>query len=134
MELDRNGLEVLSRAECLRLLASREVGRVGLTAGALPVVFPVHYCLVDGQVVFPATPGTSLERGTRDAVVAFQVDDLDLDGCSWSVLVTGIARALEEGHLLEHVRALPARWSSPGGECHLALPMDLVSGRRFPGG
>ena len=39
---DRNGLEILDRASCLQLLGSAHVGRIALTMGALPVVFPVH--------------------------------------------------------------------------------------------
>lgn len=40
MEMDRNGLEVLDRPWCLRLLQGATLGRVGMTMGALPVVRP----------------------------------------------------------------------------------------------
>ena len=35
MEIDRNGLEVLDRGQCLALLGSAHVGRIGLSSGAL---------------------------------------------------------------------------------------------------
>ena len=35
MEVDDNGLEVLDHEECLRLLASRSFGRIGLSADAI---------------------------------------------------------------------------------------------------
>ena len=33
-QIDRNGLEVLDRAECIRLLRTVSLGRIGITAGA----------------------------------------------------------------------------------------------------
>ncbi len=42
MHVDRNGLEVLEREECLRLLAGATIGRLGITIGTLPVVLPVN--------------------------------------------------------------------------------------------
>ncbi|MET0901637.1 MAG: hypothetical protein ABWZ52_00220 [Acidimicrobiales bacterium] len=35
IQVDRNGLEVLDRAECIRVLHSVPMGRIGITAGAL---------------------------------------------------------------------------------------------------
>ena len=43
MEIDRNGLEVLERDECLQLVRDASLGRLGLTSGALPTVLPVNY-------------------------------------------------------------------------------------------
>ena len=50
MEVDRNGLEVLDRAECLRLLGTASLGRIGLTSGALPTVLPVNFRLIDDEI------------------------------------------------------------------------------------
>ena len=36
MEVDCNGLEILDRGECLRLLSLATLGRVAITSGALP--------------------------------------------------------------------------------------------------
>ena len=44
------GLEVLSEDVAARLLASGAVGRVGVTIGALPAIFPVNYVVVDGAI------------------------------------------------------------------------------------
>jgi len=93
VEWDRHGLEVLSRSECLRLLATTPVGRVALSIGALPVVLPVNFALDGESVVFRTGPGSKLEAATRQAVVAFQADHVDLaDETGWSVLLTGVAR------------------------------------------
>ena len=61
MPSDRNGLHVLSRYECLHLLAAGHVGRIGLSVQALPVVLPVNYAVLDGGVVLRSGAGTKLD-------------------------------------------------------------------------
>ncbi|HEX4905274.1 MAG TPA: pyridoxamine 5'-phosphate oxidase family protein, partial [Acidimicrobiales bacterium] len=67
MEIDRNGLEVLDRDECLRLLAQATLGRVGVTIGALPCVVPVNYRIVGDEVVIRTGAGTKLDAATKNA-------------------------------------------------------------------
>ena len=69
------GLEPLSDDEARRLLAGGEIGRVGITLGALPAIFPVNYRLVDGAIVFLTAPGSTMSAAVTGAVVAFEVDD-----------------------------------------------------------
>jgi nitroimidazol reductase NimA-like FMN-containing flavoprotein (pyridoxamine 5'-phosphate oxidase superfamily) len=84
------GLELLDEHEALRLLAAGEIGRVGLTIGALPAIFPVNYRVIDGCIVFRTSPGSKLSAATSNAVVAFEVDDYNAaDRSGWSVLVVG---------------------------------------------
>jgi uncharacterized protein len=126
---DRNGLEVLDRDECLALLAAAHVGRVGVSIGALPTVLPVSYRLIDEQVMFRTGVGSKLDAATVGAVIAFEVDDVDpVSHEGWSVVVTGIAAVVSGGEVPPS--AIP-HW--PGGEATrvLALPTDLVSGRRL---
>lgn len=51
MEIDRNGFEVLDRDQCMALLATATLGRVGLSAGALPTVLPVNFLLQDDRIL-----------------------------------------------------------------------------------
>lgn len=133
MEVDRNGLEVLDRDECLRLLTQKRFGRVGVTDGALPTILPVIYWS-DGVFVYLRTgTGTKLDAALRDAVVAFEVDDVDpLDHAGWSVVVTGVAREVTDRHELERLAPAPlGRWApSPDGHI-VAISTELVSGRRL---
>jgi nitroimidazol reductase NimA-like FMN-containing flavoprotein (pyridoxamine 5'-phosphate oxidase superfamily) len=46
------GLELLTEAQCRDLLAAGKVGRVGITLGAMPAIFPVNFVMIDGSVVF----------------------------------------------------------------------------------
>jgi hypothetical protein len=60
MDLDRNALEVLDRQVCLRLLGGERLGRVGVTANALPAILPVTFRLVGDDVVFSSAAGAKL--------------------------------------------------------------------------
>src|SRR5689334_24972733 len=81
----------LRRGECLVLLAGGQVGRVVYTEDALPAARPVTYVLDGEEIVFRATPGSSLAGAAR-RVVGFEVDAMDVAMRSgWSV--TGAARA-----------------------------------------
>jgi nitroimidazol reductase NimA-like FMN-containing flavoprotein (pyridoxamine 5'-phosphate oxidase superfamily) len=133
MEVDRNGLEVLDREECLRLLAHKRFGRVGVTDGALPTILPVNYWSDGTSIYVRTSSGTKLDAALRDAVVAFEVDEVDvLDHAGWSVVVTGVAREVTDRAELEALAREPlGRWApSPDGHI-IAISTELVSGRRL---
>jgi len=129
---DRNGLEILARDECLRLLATMTLGRVGVTSGALPAVLPVNFCVNEERVLIRTSVGTKLDAALRDCVVAFEVDDFNpVDHTGWSVMVTGVAHELGGVETQAIAHAPLARWA-PYGEGHtIAIPTDIVSGRRI---
>lgn len=131
MTVDRNGLEVLDRYDCLHLLAGRSVGRVGLSSGALPVILPVNF-YVDGDRVLVRTGfGTKLAAAMRNAVVCLEVDDIDpIYHSGWSVLVTGLAHELTGEEAARAMRAPLRPWSGHADHM-IAIDMQLVSGRRL---
>jgi nitroimidazol reductase NimA-like FMN-containing flavoprotein (pyridoxamine 5'-phosphate oxidase superfamily) len=131
--LDRNGLEVLSRDECLRLLGGCTFGRVGVTMGALPAVLPINYRLIGDRIVFRTSGGTKLDAAIRGAVVAFEVDDLEpLAHSGWSVMVTGIAQEVTEPGDLQIVEAAGVpRWAPAPAEHVVQISTEMISGRRI---
>lgn len=133
MQIDRNGLEVLDREQCMALLATATLGRVGLSSGALPTVLPVNFLLHDGRILIRSGHGTKLDAALRDAVVAFEVDDFDPQYHSgWSVVVTGVATALEDPELLAAVEQLPLpRWAPEQLDHVVAISMEMITGRRL---
>lgn len=133
METDRNGLEVLDRATCLDLLRTTHLGRIGLTSGALPLILPVNFRLVDEEIFFRTGVGTKLEAATRGTVVAFEVDDHNaFNHTGWSVVVTGTARDVGAAEVEGRLRGTPlARWvPGPDGRT-VAISTELISGRRI---
>lgn len=134
MRLDRNGLEILSREECLQLLASVPVGRVAVSVDALPVILPVNFGLLGEDVVFRTAPGSKLDAAVRNAVVAFEVDHYDpVYHTGWSVLVTGVAEEVTDPLVLAAARALPLEpWALDGLADHVVrIRTGMISGRRI---
>jgi uncharacterized protein len=126
-ELDRNGFEVLTRPECMRLLGTVYVGRVGVSVDALPVILPVNFALDGHAVVFRTTPGTKLDAAVAGNVVCFEADDVDAHA-GWSVLITGRAAVVTgDTSRLDQLVARP--W--PANSHWVRIPGDVVSGRRL---
>ena len=133
MEIDDNGLEVLEREECLRLLAGATLGRIGVSSGALPAVLPVNFWLDGNRILILTGEGSKLDAATRNTVVAFEVDSFDpMYHSGWSVVVTGVAREITDPRELAAVRTAPmAQWSPRGRSRVVAIDTDLISGRRI---
>ena len=129
LHLDRNGLEVLDREASLRLLATASLGRIGVTAGALPTILPVNF-LFDGERILVRTSvGTKLHAAAAGAVVAFEVDDFDpLYHSGWSVVITGQAEEVTEVDQFVGVH-LP-HWAPADGHV-IAIDPAIVTGRRI---
>jgi nitroimidazol reductase NimA-like FMN-containing flavoprotein (pyridoxamine 5'-phosphate oxidase superfamily) len=102
--------EILDRDECMRLLATQQVGRLAVVAGHYPLVVPVNFALDRGIIVFRSNLGVKLDAAQHQNV-AFQVDEIDVARRSgWSVLVTGMAEVVTDRHapdLVERSKALP---------------------------
>ena len=132
---DRGHLQRLSRAECLSLLSTVSVGRLGVSIQALPAILPVNFVLHDEKVVLRSVPGTKLDAATAQAVVAFEADEYGPNGeWGWSVLVQGVAQEITDPAELAEARSLGlAAWAFPSGEAYRYLRIDtnLISGRKF---
>lgn len=132
MSLDRNGLGTMSRSDCLRRLGREGVGRVAVSVGALPAIFPINYAMHGDDVVFRTTPGTKLAAAVDGSIVAFEVDDSDrMSHTGWSVLIVGPCHEVTEPAELHEIDHLPlARWARGGGpESIVRIRSELVSGR-----
>lgn len=132
MEVDANGLEVLDAEECIRLLGTRTLGRIGVSIDALPAVLPVNYVMDGDHVVIRTSRGTKLSAATRHNIVAFEVDDIDpATGIGWSVMVRGLAREISDPPRLALAQSAElANWLDPERSRHVSVSTDLVSGRR----
>ena len=133
MEVDRNGLEVPTREECLELVRRATIGRLAIHSGALPTIVPVNFILTDSGVVVRTAPGSKLDNALEHAVVAFEVDDVDpIRHIGWSVVITGLASEVTDPDELDAVRRLPlAHWAPGPANRYVCVSLDLVSGRRI---
>jgi nitroimidazol reductase NimA-like FMN-containing flavoprotein (pyridoxamine 5'-phosphate oxidase superfamily) len=91
-QFDAGGLEVLPEAECLRLLASKPVGRLVFHEDGLPAVRLVNFVVDGGTVVFRTAGGQAYGVALRGDVVAFEVDEYDVEThLGWTVTAVGHA-------------------------------------------
>jgi len=127
-------VDVLSPEECISLLRSAQVGRVGLSMQALPVVLPVNFSLIDNDVVFRTVEGTRFHAAANGAVVAFEADGCEREGATgWSVLVQGVARVVSDPSELQQVAGLTLEpWALDGSaDRYVRIASSRMSGRRF---
>lgn len=131
-EIDRNGLEVLDRADCIRLLGTVSLGRIGITVGALPTILPINFRVDGDRILFRTGIGTKLDAATRGAVVAFEADDCDpMYHSGWSVVVTGMARPVEDPD--DRALHTTPRWAPGHDERLVEVSIEEISGRRLDG-
>jgi uncharacterized protein len=137
---DHAGLEVLPFGECLQLLDSVPVARVGFLADGELVILPVNHA-VDGQdLVFRTARGTKLAAAENQSLVAFEADEYDQQtGTGWSVLVNGRAEVVDGAadlrrlsHLGLHVWVLHAWVTAAERAVWIRIRPASVSGRRIP--
>lgn len=123
----------LSTEECFRLLRTAPFGRVVATEHALPLVLPVNFALDGHSIVFRTAEGSSLAAATANAVVAFEADEIDAASrTGWSVVVTGMAHAVESASELVRVAQLGLVAWVPGERQHyVRITPGRVTGRRL---
>jgi nitroimidazol reductase NimA-like FMN-containing flavoprotein (pyridoxamine 5'-phosphate oxidase superfamily) len=123
----------LGRLACLALLSTARIGRVIYTDAALPAALPVTYALDDEEVVFRTNRGGRLAAATRNTVVGFQVDELDVvTRTGWTVLGVGEAYEVVEPRRLAALRErLPQPWVSGHTDHTVCIPLQRLTGRRI---
>jgi nitroimidazol reductase NimA-like FMN-containing flavoprotein (pyridoxamine 5'-phosphate oxidase superfamily) len=132
MKLDSAGLQVLSRQECVRLLASASIGRIVFTDRALPAVQPVGFALDGEAIVIRTGAGSKLADAAHDAIVAFEADDFDLTThTGWSVTAVGHARAVLDHAETERLSSLPlTTWALDRPYHYIVIRPEQLTGRR----
>ncbi len=126
-------VEELPPEECLRLLATRTIGRVGFVHDGHPMVLPVQYVFLDGAVLVRTAYGSAFDRAVRGVEVAFEIDAVDPGyHAGWSVMARGMAEGLDDG---TGARLPPDTTSRPWGlgtrPGWVRIAISEVSGRRI---
>ena len=131
--------EELDEAECLRLVAGQEIGRIGYSGRFGPTVLPVNYRLFEGSVVFRTGAGSPMDEDLRTGIedaeyrIAFEVDAFEAglrEG--WSVLIQGSAHhvtSAEECAAVARAGVIP--WAVGPKDAYLRVRPTRVTGRRL---
>ena len=127
------GLELLSEEDARALLATEDVGRVGVSIEAIPAIFPVNYVVIDGDIVFRTAEGSKMAAATHKAVVAFEVDQHDrATRTGWSVLVVGRSEIVHDLDVTWQVMQAGLEPYADGRRGHIVrIHAELVTGRRI---
>jgi uncharacterized protein len=132
-------LQVLSADDCYRLLATQQIGRLGVNAEHYPLIIPVNYALDHaGVIVIRTDTGTKLTAANH-ANVTFEVDEIDQRTRSgWSVLVRALAEEVTSEHrteLIERTKASDVEPWAPGDHGHWIrlIPQEITGRRIIPG-
>lgn len=126
-------LDVLTRRQCLDLLARVRVGRLVFTEDALPAVQPVNFRLTHDDVVIRVAGGGKLTAATEHQVVAFQADELDPDlRTGWSVTVVGHAEPITDvDDLVEVAGTFVQPWVDGRRDHFVRISAEKVTGRQI---
>jgi hypothetical protein len=117
----------LPREACITLLREADFARVVSSIRCLPVARPTRIALVgDDHLILTSSDDMITTSAQRGDVLSVQIDGLELDGATWSVMVSGIAAPAEPTEQLPPslLRALEH------GATLLTLPLNLVTGER----
>jgi nitroimidazol reductase NimA-like FMN-containing flavoprotein (pyridoxamine 5'-phosphate oxidase superfamily) len=131
---ETTSIEVLSEAECRRLLAEQEVGRVAFVDRDFPVVLPVNYVLDGNSIAIHTDRGAKFDRIPLHRV-AFEVDGIERwNHSGWSVLVQGFGQDVSDaiGTRYEDLRRRGLTTWLPGERSHwVTIDIQRISGRRI---
>jgi nitroimidazol reductase NimA-like FMN-containing flavoprotein (pyridoxamine 5'-phosphate oxidase superfamily) len=122
----------LDRAESLQLLARVPVGRLIFTMNALPAVRLVNFAVAGEMIVLRTAGDSTIARKVDQAIVAFEVDELDAATCSgWSVTVTGRAEVVTDPEIAARYESVPlAPWAPGSRDQFITITTDLAEGLR----
>jgi len=123
-------LESIDEQECRALLAAHGIGRLAI--GGIAHIVPVNYAMDGDDVVLRSTSGIKSDAIARGAVVAFEVDEIDLVyHTGWSVMVTGVASLVRDPATRARLATLPLRsWVDSSSDWIRIVPVT-ISGRRL---
>jgi nitroimidazol reductase NimA-like FMN-containing flavoprotein (pyridoxamine 5'-phosphate oxidase superfamily) len=138
MTYARRVLEELDEAECLRLIASGGIGRIGFSGRYGPTVLPVNYQFYEGTIVFRTAQDSATDEDLRTGIanaeykVAFEIDDFDTTArTGWSVLIQGSAHHVESDAERASVAGAGVdTWPGGDRELFLRITPSRVTGRR----
>ena len=130
--LNRVKRTTLPRSTCVSLLANADFARVVISVRCLPAALPARIGHVDDQhLLLASTEEAVIVAARRGDVLSVQIDGLESDNATWSVMASGIAHDASR----EVPDDLSATLSSAleAGAGLISLPLTILVGARVGG-
>ncbi|MGH9019630.1 MAG: pyridoxamine 5'-phosphate oxidase family protein [Acidimicrobiales bacterium] len=126
-DIDNQRRVTLARSACVSLLESADLARVVISVRCLPAALPVRVEVPDAQrLLLTTTEDAVVAAARRSDVLSVQIDGLEPDGATWSVMASGIARLVDVSEATsERLREAVAR-----GAQVAEIPLSVVVGER----
>lgn len=122
----------LTPLESMQRLGSVSIGRVVFTRRALPAIRPVNHIVDGGQVIIRSHEGSAIVTATsggRGTVVAYEADQIDPHSrTGWSVVVTGLARVVDEPERAARYRDALRPWLAGEMDNVISIDAQVVTG------
>jgi hypothetical protein len=129
IEIDE-GMETIAIDECEQLLNSGGVGVLALPGTPAPILRPVNFTALEGQLVIRTGQGQILDAARRREQASFVLSSVDrFEHAGWSVIVSG---KLIEAPSSDGLPGIPLRpWVRGRKDRFVALSVTTLSGRRI---
>jgi nitroimidazol reductase NimA-like FMN-containing flavoprotein (pyridoxamine 5'-phosphate oxidase superfamily) len=132
--MDQKGtFEKLRRDECLALVSTQRLGRLGVVVDGVPLVLPMGFVLDGETIVLQTNQGAKTLHAPLTSV-SFEVDHVDWEeGVGWSVLIQGIGEDISTAidDRSEALRSLAVHsWAPPPADRWLTIIPRTITGRR----
>jgi nitroimidazol reductase NimA-like FMN-containing flavoprotein (pyridoxamine 5'-phosphate oxidase superfamily) len=129
-----NAVHVLSRDQCVQLLAAHNFGRLAVTMDT-PVIRPVNYAFDERSqsVVFRTAAGSKFHALLLQANAAFEIDGIDAEArTGWSVIIIGMAEEITNASEIRRLERLGLDHWAPGAKPYwMRIRAWTVTGREI---
>lgn len=128
---DQHPGQAMTNDDAWRFLEHTRFGRLALSVGNQPDIYPINYLAHEGRLLIRTNPGTKLAEMTVNSHVAFEIDGLS-ESEAWSVVLKGTARILESQHEIDAANDLPhTTWLPTLKYTWVEITPSSVHGMRF---
>lgn len=122
---------VLEPAEAWSKLRSRSVGRLAVSRGGQPDIFPVNFLASESGILIRTAEGTKLASLERNGLIAFETDGFDRP-FQWSVVIKGTAARIENVEELAKAQRAPLwAWAPEPKDVIIRIEPVEITGRSF---
>jgi nitroimidazol reductase NimA-like FMN-containing flavoprotein (pyridoxamine 5'-phosphate oxidase superfamily) len=125
----------LSEIDCVRLIGTHSVGRLGVIDNGYPIALPVNYRVVVGaddsmSIVIRVRRDSVLDQ--RNSVASFEIDEIDHHRqIGWSVVARGTLHHVDDTMAPQWLRSWDPRPWVNQRDIWLYLEVKAVSGRQL---